>query len=126
MGSYEIIFKEFKMKKIIAILFASLPALALAQAPTVQDLMVIQISVNKRCLEVNQGMGTAMCKCAAVLVSAAVAQHGLQLYKTKLGPVYDESYSNCKNDPDPAFPSKVSGEIYQSKAAAAQMLQNSK
>ena len=114
------------MRKVFAFFLLILPVLANAQTPTVQDLMVIQIAVNKRCLEVNQGMGTTICKCAASLVSAAVAQHGLQLYKTKLGPVYDESYSNCKNDPDPAFPSKVSSEIYQSKPTAAQMLKNFK
>jgi hypothetical protein len=45
------------MRKISAIFLSILPVLANAQTPTVQDLMVIQIAVNKRCLEVNQGMG---------------------------------------------------------------------
>ena len=71
-----------------------------AKALSIDDLLKVQDSINKSCLEVMQGRGRLICKCTAVIVGEAVVKSGLEALKTDFDPMFEKAFEQCRNNED--------------------------
>jgi hypothetical protein len=113
------------MKKILTtliLLCASFTqANAQAQAPTVNELLLIQQSVNNQCLARGQGRARMLCRCAAVLVSNKLATDGTAGYQEKAETIFEQAFDACMNNEDRAF-TAATAKLYQSQPAVEESL----
>lgn len=116
------------MKKtlpIIALLCASLTqTTAWAETPTVNELLMIQQSVNTQCLARGQGRARMLCRCAAVLVSNKLATEGTAGYKDNAEPIFDQAFESCMSSEDRSATASTA-KLYQSQPAVEESLRQS-
>ena len=113
------------MKKILStlvLLCASLTQTnAQAQTPTVNELLLIQQSVNNQCLARGQGRARMLCRCAAVLISNKLATEGTAGYQEKAESMLEQAFEACMSNEDRAF-TAATAKLYQSQPAVEESL----
>ena len=92
-----------------------------AQTPTVNELLMIQQSVNNQCLARGQGRARMLCRCAAVLVSNKLATEGTAGYQEKAEPMFEQAFEACMSNEDRAF-TAATAKLYQSQPAVEESL----
>ncbi len=111
-----------KTLSIIALLCISLTqTTAGAQTPTVNELLLIQQSVNTHCLAKGQGRARMLCRCAAVLVSNKLATEGTAGYQENTEAVFDQAFESCMSSEDRSFTAGTA-KLYQSQPAVEESL----
>ena len=111
-----------KTLSIIALLCISLTqADAGAQTPTVNELLLIQQSVNTYCLAKGQGRARMLCRCAAVLVSNKLAAEGTAGYQENAEAIFEQAFEFCMSSEDRAFTTSTA-KLYQSQPAVEESL----
>ena len=111
-----------KTLSIVILLYASLTqANAQAQTATVNELLLIQQSVNNECLARGQGRARMLCRCAAVLVSNKLATEGTAGYQEKVEPLFEAAFASCMSSEDRSF-TAATAKLYQSQPAVEESL----
>lgn len=96
---------------------------ALAQTPTINELLLIQQTVNTHCLARGQGRARILCRCSAVLVSNKLAVEGTAGYKENPEAMFDQAFESCMSHEDKSFPATTS-RLYQSQPAVEESLRS--
>ena len=96
-----------------------------AKALSIDDLLKVQDSIHKSCLEVMQGRGRLICKCTAVIVGEAVVKSGLEALKTDFDPMFEKAFEQCRNNEDSTFAIATS-KLFQSRTAVEATIRGEK